>query len=579
MIAIAGYALYSNVQDNKAQVLMSAEGQMQALTTAVDTELSRSVASLEAMAISSRLVADIPGLRREAVAFLSSNPRWANIILSAPDGTQLMNARLPDGASLPPTPTPLLNAEVVAGREARASGVIFSPVLGKFFVGVAVPVLRDGQLVSVLSAVMLPQAWQSLVDRQKLPHGAVLGLFDPEQRIVARSAAPERWIGKPGSEGLAALVRGGAAVGWGETKTLEGVPAYTVYSRSAASGWSAAMSIPQSYVQEQGRRAVVVLGGAALLSVCASLLAATYLAKTIARPMRELEQAAAASSIGQTPTIPQTDLPEIRNVAISLFATHTEREKLLQREREARQSEHSTRIQAEEANRSKDRFLAILGHELRGPLSAIATSRMVLAREASAASIRPLEIIQRQVDQLARLADDMMDAGAVLGGNIGLRRAPVDFGSCVSAVVDSLRATPILVDHTVHCRVSAAWVDGDLGRLEQIVTNLVVNAGKYTPAPGTIEVSLAREGSQVVLRVRDSGIGLDASQTDRVFDLFVQGSDSAQQVRRGLGIGLAVVRRLTEMHGGTNEVHSEGLGKGSEFVVRMPAIEAPPIIG
>jgi signal transduction histidine kinase len=295
--------------------------------------------------------------------------------------------------------------------------------------------------------------------------------------------------------------------------------------------------------------------------------------------MRELEQAAAASSIGQTPTIPQTDLPEIRNVAISLFATHTEREKLLQREREARQSEHSTRIQAEEANRSKDRFLAILGHELRGPLSAIATSRMVLAREASAASIRPLEIIQRQVDQLARLADDMMDAGAVLGGNIGLRRAPVDFGSCVSAVVDSLRATPILVDHTVHCRVSAAWVDGDLGRLEQIVTNLVVNAGKYTPAPGTIEVSLAREGSQVVLRVRDSGIGLDASQTDRVFDLFVQGSDSAQQVRRGLGIGLAVVRRLTEMHGGTNEVHSEGLGKGSEFVVRMPAIEAPPIIG
>ena len=221
MIAIAAYTLYSNVQENKAQVLASAEGQMQALTTAVDTELNLSIASLEGMASSSRVIAaDVAGFRREAIAYLASNPGWANVILHAPDGTQVMNVRVPEGATPPRTPAPALIAAVRADGRARASGVIFSPVLGKFAVGVAVPVLRDGQLVGVLSAVMLPQAWQSLVDRQKLPPGAVLGVFDAEQRVVARSANPALWVGKSGSEGIAAVIRRSAASGWGETKTL-----------------------------------------------------------------------------------------------------------------------------------------------------------------------------------------------------------------------------------------------------------------------------------------------------------------------------------------------------------------------
>jgi PAS domain S-box-containing protein len=579
LIAIAAYTSYLNVQENKAQVLASAEGQMQALSTAVDTELNLSIASLQAMANSSRVVAgDVEGVRREAIAYLRNNPRWANIILNTPDGTQLMNARVPEGAALPRTPAPELIAAVRADGQARASSVIFSPVLGRFAVGLAVPVLRDGELVSVLSAVMLPQAWQSLVDRQKLPPGTVLGVFDAEQRVVARSADSERWVGKPGSTGLVALVRGEAASGWGETKTLEGTPAYTVYSRSAASGWSAAIGLPKTYVDDQGRRAIIVLGAATVLSICASLLAASYLARTISRPMRELEQAAAASAVGQAPTIPSTDLSEIRNVAISLFTTHTEREKSLQSEREARQSEHSARLTAEEANRSKDRFLAMIGHELRGPLSAISLSRELLARQTTSEStLRSLDVIKRQVMQLARLADDMMDAGAVLGGNVGLRRAPIDFGACVSSVVEGLRATPNLAAHTVHCATSSAWVEGDPGRLEQIVTNLLVNAGKYTPPPGTIEVSVAREDRDIVLRIRDSGIGLDASLKERVFDLFVQGPHDARHGQSGLGIGLAVVRRLTELHGGTIAVLSDGVGHGCEFVVRLPALDPQPI--
>jgi signal transduction histidine kinase len=118
-------------------------------------------------------------------------------------------------------------------------------------------------------------------------------------------------------------------------------------------------------------------------------------------------------------------------------------------------------------------------------------------------------------------------------------------------------------------------VEGDPGRLEQIVSNLVVNAGKYTPPPGAIDVLIAHEGDAIALRVRDSGIGLEASLRERVFELFVPGPQQAEGGPGGLGIGLAVVRRLTELHGGTIEVLSEGLGHGSEFVVRLPAI-APP---
>lgn len=577
LIAISTYTLDRNAQDNKTQILESTEGQVRALTTAVDTELNLSIASLQAMAVSSRVIAaDVAGVRREALAYLESNPRWANIIFHSPDGTQLMNARTADGAGLPRSPMPELVSAVRAKRRAQAGGVIFSEVLHKPAVGLAVPVLRDGALVGVLSAVMLPQAWQSLVDRQKLPPGAVLGVFDSKQNVVARSVDPEAWLGKPGSPGLLQLVRRSAASGWGETQTLEGSPVFTVYSRSEASGWSAAIGLPKRYVDEQGRRSIVVLGSATVLSICASLLAASYLARSISRPMRALEQAAAASAIGQAPTIPNTDLSEIRNVAISLFTTHAEREKLLQSEREAREREHAARLAAEEANRSKDRFLAMVGHELRGPLSAISVARELIARQAtSPASLRSLDVIKRQVIQLARIADDMMDAGAVLSGNVALRRVAVDFGACVAAVVEGLRATPSLAAHAVRCSAPGAWVEGDLGRLEQIVSNLLVNAGKYTPPPGTIDVQVAREGNDVVLRVRDSGIGLEPSLKDRVFELFVQGSQQAQGGSSGLGIGLAVVRRLTELHGGTIEVFSAGRGLGSEFAVRLPAI-APP---
>lgn len=577
LIAIAAYTLHLNTQDNKTKVLESAEGQVRALTAAVDTELNLSIASLQAMAVSSRVVAaDMAGFRREALAYLESDPRWANIIFHAPDGTQLMNARVPEGASLPPSPVPELVSAVRAERRAQAGGVVYSQVLRKPAIGMAVPVVREGVLVGVLSAVMLPQAWQSLVDRQKLPPGGVLGVFDAKQHVVARSANPGAWVGKPGSPGLIELVRGHATSGWGETRSLEGIPVFTIYSRSVASGWSSAIGLPKSYVDEQGRRAIVVLGGATLLSICVSLLAAGYLARTISRPMRELEQSAAASAIGRAPTIPSTDFTEIRNVAISLFTAHAEREKLLQSEREARQSEHAARVAAEEANRSKDRFLAIVGHELRGPLSAILVARELVARQSPPeASRRPLDVIKRQVAQLARITDDMMDAGAVLSGNVALHRVPLDFGACVSAVVEGLRTTPSLAAHTVRCSAPSAWVEGDPGRIEQIVSNLVVNAGKYTPPPGTIVAQVAHEGKDIVLRVRDSGIGLDPSLKDRLFELFVQGQQQSQNGPGGLGIGLAVVRRLTELHGGTIEVSSEGVGRGSEFVVRLPAIEPP----
>jgi CheY-like chemotaxis protein len=247
-----------------------------------------------------------------------------------------------------------------------------------------------------------------------------------------------------------------------------------------------------------------------------------------------------------------------------------ERESLLKSERAARAA-------AEAANRSKDEFLAMLGHELRNPLGAISNAAGLLEHEGASEAARrqATQIIGRQVSHLTRLTDDLLDAGRALMGKIVLQRRPIDLGAAAAQSLHTLVAAGRTQRHAVIEDVDPVWVDADPIRLDQIVSNLVINAVKYTPPNGTIRVSVRREDADAVLRVRDDGIGLSPELASRVFDLFVQGDRELDRSLGGLGIGLTLVRRLAEMHGGWASVSSEGPGKGSEFVVRLPAIEKP----
>jgi CheY-like chemotaxis protein/two-component sensor histidine kinase len=184
-------------------------------------------------------------------------------------------------------------------------------------------------------------------------------------------------------------------------------------------------------------------------------------------------------------------------------------------------------------------------------------------------------VIGRQLDHLTRLVDDLLDVSRVTTTKVRLSLRPLDFTRAVKAAVEALRARGAMDRHQVTCEGPPVWVNADETRIEQIVTNLVGNAVKFTPPGGTVAVTVGREGHDAVLTVKDSGVGIPPDAVARIFDLFVQGEGTLDRAQGGLGIGLTLVRRLVELHGGTVRARSDGPGKGSTFTVHLPATEAP----
>ena len=252
------------------------------------------------------------------------------------------------------------------------------------------------------------------------------------------------------------------------------------------------------------------------------------------------------------------------------------RDYLVERARIERQL-HERAQEMETASRAKDEFLAMLGHELRNPLGAIGSAAHLLdlVRSQDPRTTRPLEVILRQVDHLSRLVDDLLDVSRVTMGKVVLNCRPLDVAQSVARCVALMRSAQKMDRHSVHVSTEPVWSDADETRVEQIAGNLLVNALKYTPEGGDIHVSVRAEDGAAVIRVEDNGIGLSPSLLPRVFDPFVQGERDVERAQGGLGIGLTLVRRLAELHGGTVHAASDGPGRGSTFTVRLPAIATP----
>ena len=264
-----------------------------------------------------------------------------------------------------------------------------------------------------------------------------------------------------------------------------------------------------------------------------------------------------------------------RVIGASKIARDVSARKRVERERVAMFEE------AQQANRAKDEFLAMLGHELRNPLGAISSAVRLLGppETVSERAILARDVIARQTRHLTRLVDDLLDVARVMTGKVLLERQPLDLGDVVTRHVTSLRATGKMQEHVVNLETTPVWVDADVIRIEQIVGNLVSNALKYTPAGGTITIRVRQDEGSAVLTVEDTGVGMPPHLQSRIFDLFVQGERRLDRTQGGLGIGLTLVRRLVELHGGTVEAFSEGPDLGSRFTVRLRAITAPRALG
>jgi PAS domain S-box-containing protein len=232
-----------------------------------------------------------------------------------------------------------------------------------------------------------------------------------------------------------------------------------------------------------------------------------------------------------------------------------------------------------EADRRKDEFLALLSHELRNPLAPIVTAAELMQRRGDVATPRERDVILRQAQHLVRLVDDLLDVSRVARGKVTLAKQCIEFGTVVAKSVEATAALLEQNEHHLDVSVPSVGlcVDGDDVRLTQVVSNLLTNAARYTPPGGRISVSAAREGRDVVLRVRDNGRGIDADLLPRIFDLFVQGPRGSDRAEGGLGLGLSLVRMLTELHAGTVAAASDGSGRGSEFTVRLPVSTRPVV--
>jgi len=257
----------------------------------------------------------------------------------------------------------------------------------------------------------------------------------------------------------------------------------------------------------------------------------------------------------------------IRGVVL-IFRDITERKRLYQ--------------QLQEADRRKDEFLATLAHELRNPLAPIRNALQILrwAGDDKKAVEQALTVMERQLQQMVRLIDDLMDVGRIIRNKLRLRLEQVDLVTVLRNAVDISRPLIEAAGHelTVTLPAGPIYVEGDATRLTQIFSNLLNNAAKYTEPGGHIWLTVELEDKHVVIRVKDNGLGISAEHLPHIFEMFSQVERSLEHSQGGLGIGLTLAKHLTEMHGGTIEAHSEGQGKGSEFIVRLPKTSSLPAL-
>ena len=572
---MSGVSLFALLHQQRQQTERASIELTRALSTAVDAELQRSISVLE-------VLASAPSLERgELERFydvtrrvMQNNPTWLTVILADPQGRQITNARFAFGDKLPQImeresfDLAVSTMQPVIGYLARGSGT-------QLAVPVRVPVIRAGELRYVLTAAVKPDGIRELILRQRVPGDWVISIFDAQQQRVARSRQHEETLGGQPSEALKELMERMGHEGGALGATIEGEMVHTAFTRSSATGWTVAIGVPRSYAEVTALRSLIVYGGGMLLSIAIAVLAALLVGRGIARPMAELSNAARALGRRERLELPHTPIAEIRQVADSLTVAaderargEAEREQLLEREQQARAI-------AEAANRSKDEFLAMLGHELRNPLGAIANAAQLLGAADEETRAHARGVISRQVQHLARMTDDLLDAARAMTGKIVLQRQPLDLADATARVLSTLRASGRTGHRRIVQALAQTWVDADPTRIEQIIGNLLGNALKFTPEGGTINVSVAREGDDALLRVADTGIGMAPELAARVFEPFVQGERPLDRSQGGLGIGLTLVRRLAELHGGSATGESEGEGRGSAFSVRLPAIEAP----
>ena len=552
-----------------------------ALATAVDAELRSSVSVLQSLSLLDELqpprLAEFHALARRVAA----SQGWRSVVLADANGRIVMSSSLAPGA---PPPEP------VDPESLRLAVKTLHPVVGRVSKGprgigpafpVRLPVLRDGQLLYVLTAVIPAEHILSVLLRQQIPNTSIVSVFDQDLTRVARSKPHPVYTPSPS---LRTLLVSPDIEGTGITTTLEGMRSHTGYSRLPAWGWVVATGISA----EDGSTGFYGVVGAVafglLVSLALAALAAWYFARDVSDPIDALKAAAGALGRGEPVKLGPVGIAELQDVGAALQVASEERDRAAkerleaeaERERLLARATEALR-RAEEAGRSKDEFLAMLGHELRNPLAPMATALHLMARKGDDSTRAEREVMERQVTHMKRLVDDLLDVSRITGKRLEMRMHPLRLAELVRHAGQGVQ--PVLGLRRLQLEIApdaeSLCVDADEVRLGQVLNNLLGNAIKFTGTEGSITLRLRRDGDAAEVAVIDTGLGMTPDVLEHVFDLFYQAPQGTDRSRGGLGLGLAISRSLVEMHGGSLKATSAGEGHGSTFTLRLPTVEAP----
>jgi signal transduction histidine kinase len=443
---------------------------------------------------------------------------------------------------------------------------------GSLLIAVAVP-LRGSEPAAALAAEIRPAALRTVLRRQNVPEDGVVTLVDANQRVIASTLEEEAVAGSYTGDDFATAAQRMNEGSW--RGTLRGEAAYASLSRSPRTGWTVALEVPARGINALRRRSLTQMAGIGIAFLALGLVSSLLYGRQLTRALASGAAAATRLARGE-PVDPQPSrIAEIHELAQRL----SEAGAILA----ARQRERDQAAQrAEQMGRSKDEFLATVSHELRNPLNAILGWVRLLREGALDAPgrERALEVIERNTRLQSQLVEELLDSSRIVSGKLRLEMRPLDLQRTVSDAVEAIRPTAqakeVRLQWTPEARAVPLLADGE--RLQQVLWNLLTNAVKFTPRGGAVTVRLGCAPSRIGghddedawLEVSDTGIGIEAALLPHVFERFRQGAPSASREQGGLGIGLALVRHLVELHGGSVAAASPGPGQGAVFTVRLP---------
>ena len=578
LLALSAWGLSLLLEDEKEARLQAVAEKTRSVALSIDQELAGAEGSLRVLAQTEALAGeDLRELYTLMRRTITSADSWA--VLYDADGRMVLHTHHPYGKALDDGPNPWVR-DAIAHRRPGVSNLREGRAGKSRVVSVHIPVVTASGRAFLISHTFHNTHFTGLLRRRDLPATWVIGLFGSDGISIARNVRQQDFVGTPVRPELFDAARrqfSGRII----NRTRDGFMAYNSFTHTSRAAWTVAIAAPRDEINSPARNATWFAALVLLVAIGCAGAGIMMFARRITGSFELTLAAAKTLEIGGIPApvrsgVLEADLLQraLHDAGVKL-AHQNEARRELEAERETLlASEREARREAENQNHAKDEFLAMLAHELRNPLAPISAAAQTLGLQITNERVvrRAGEVIVRQVDHLKSLINDLLDVSRVTRGLVAIERDEAELGPIVASAVE--QAQPLIQTHghalQVDVRCPHVSIRGDRVRLIQVISNLLNNAAKYTPAGGAIALSADVRGNEVVVEVEDNGMGIDAELLPHVFDLFRQAKRSSERAQGGLGLGLALVRSIMTLHGGRVEAHSEGLGKGARFTLFLP---------